>query len=199
VITGKPDKPKPDKAKARRQGPRKVSEGYLERAALHYLGRFSSTEANLRAVLERKIRRRNEENAPPTDEQRGWVDTVVAKCVSYGYVNDETYARSRVESLIRKGKPTRMIAQDLRYKGVPAGIAEAALRAVGEEDDRDADRQAAAAYVRRRRFGAFRRADRDVEGKLEKEKAAMVRAGFPYGLVAEMLALSEDEILDLLP
>ncbi len=190
---------KPDKPKGRRQGPRKVSEGYLERAALHYLGRFSTTEANLRAVLERKIRRRNEENAPPTEEQRGWVDTVVAKCVSYGYVNDETYARSRVESLIRKGKPTRMIAQDLRYKGVPAEIGEAALRAVGEDDDKDADRQAAAAYVRRRRFGAFRRADRDVEGKLEKEKAAMMRAGFPYGLVAEMLSLSEDEILNLLP
>ncbi len=190
---------KPDKPARRRQGPKKVSEGYLERAALHYLGRFSTTEANLRAVLERKIRRRNEDNTSPTDEQRGWVDAVVAKCVSYGYVNDDTYARSRVESLIRKGKPTRMIAQDLRYKGVPADIAEAALRAVGEDDDRDADRQAAAAYVRRRRFGAFRRADRDVEGKLDKEKAAMMRAGFPYGLVAEMLSLSEDEILDLLP
>ncbi|WP_286828394.1 MULTISPECIES: regulatory protein RecX [Kordiimonas] len=200
MISDKPDKSgKPDKAKGRRQGPRKVSAGYLERAALHYLGRFSTTEANLRAVLERKIRRRNEENAPPTDEQLGWVDAVVAKCVSYGYVDDATYARSRVDTLIRKGKPTRMIAQDLRYKGVPTEIADVTMRAINEDNERDPDRQAAAAYVRRRRFGAFRRADRDVEGKLDKEKAAMMRAGFSYGLVAEMLSLSEDEILDLLP
>jgi len=194
VTQGKEEKPN-----TRKQGRRKVSEGYLERAALHYLGRFATTEANLRAVLERKIRRRNEDSAPPTDEQRGWVDTVVAKCVRYGYVDDATYARSRVEALIRKGKPTRMIAQDLRYKGVPSNIAEAALNEAREDGDVDADRQAAAAYVRRRRFGSFRRADRDVEGKLEKEKAAMMRAGFSYGLVAEVLAMSEDEILELLP
>lgn len=190
---------KQDSRQRRRQGPRKVSEGYLERAALHYLGRFATTEANLRKVLERKIRRRNEDNAAPSDEQRGWVDAVVAKCVRYGYVDDANYARSRVEALIRKGKPTRMIAQDLRYKGVPAEIADAALNDVRDEGDQDADRQAAAAYVRRRRFGAFRRPDRDVEGKLDKEKAAMMRAGFSYGLVAEMLAMTEDEIMEMLP
>ncbi|NVJ69150.1 MAG: RecX family transcriptional regulator [Alphaproteobacteria bacterium] len=182
-----------------RKGPKKVSEAYLERAALHYLGRFSSTEANLRAVLERKIRRRNEDNAAPTDEQRRWVDTVVAKCVRYGYVDDTNYARSRIDALVRKGKPVRMIVQDLRYKGVPSDIAEAALNELRQDEDRDADRQAAAAYARRRRFGPFRRADRNADEKIEKEKAAMMRAGFSFSLIKETLEATEEELLDLLP
>jgi len=179
--------------------PKKVSAGYLERAALHYLGRFSSTEENLRKVLARKVARRNEDKQPPSDEQRGWIDTVVAKCVGYGYVDDAAYARNRAQSLLRKGKPIRTIRQDLRYKGVPDDIAADALAMIQDESDAGADRQAAAAYVRRRRFGAFRRLDRDSDDRCEKEKAAMMRAGFSYGLVNEILAAGEDELIALLP
>lgn len=192
-----PDGPakKPQK---RRPGPKKVSESYLERAALHYLGRFSSTEANLHAVLERKVRRRNEDHKGPSPEQIGWIEAVVKKCVGYGYVDDTNYARSRADALIRKGKPPRIIAQDLRHKGVPSDIAEATLSALDDEEGPSADRRAAAAYIRRRRFGPFRRADRQVDNKLEKEKAAMMRAGFSYGLVAELLEADEDQLLELL-
>lgn len=177
-----------------------MSAAYLERAALHYLGRFSSTEANLKKVLERKVRRRNEESAPATAEQLGWIDDVTAKCVRYGYVDDATYARSRVEALVRKGKPVRTIQQDLRHKGVPSEIATRVLREYDSASDEvDMDRQAAAAYARRRRFGPFRRADRDTEDKREKEKASMMRAGFGYSLTMETLSASEDELLALLP
>jgi regulatory protein len=182
--------------KAEAQRARKVSAAYLERAALHYLGRFASTEANLRKVLERKVRRRNEDGAAPSAEQQGWIDTVAAKCVRYGYVDDAAYARNRVEALVRKGKPVRMIAQDLRHKGVPEDIGRAALQAFGDaHDDVETDEKAAAAYAKRRRFGPFRRADRDTPEKREKEKAAMMRAGFSYRLTQETLAASEEELL----
>lgn len=196
---GDAEKKKEKKYDRAKRGPKKVSESYLERAAIHYLGRFSSTEANLRAVLERKIKRRTMDNAPPTDEQTGWIDAVVTKCIRYGYVDDQAYARQRVEMLVRRGKPTRMIGQDLRHKGVPEAVATAAIREFDEEAGEDADRQAAAAYVRRRRFGAFRRLDRNTEDRLEKEKASMMRAGFSYGIVREILEASEDEIMALLP
>ena len=175
-----------------------VSEAYLERAAAHYLGRFASTHANLMKVLERKVRRRNEENAPATAEQLGWVRTVADQCVEYGYVDDALYARQRLTGLLRKGKPLRMIAQDLRYKGVPDDIAQEALSEASNDEDKDMDLFAAAAYVRRRRFGAFRRAEYDVAEKREKEKAAMMRAGFSYGMVVKILSASEDELFSLL-
>jgi len=176
-----------------------VTEAYLERAALHYLGRFNSSEQNLIRVLERKVRRRNPDNSAVSDEQMGWIRAVAQKCVGYGYVDDALYARQRFGGLRRKGKPLRTIAQDLRHKGVPQDIIEDVLNEAQTETDMDSDLPAAAAYVRRRRFGPFRRADNADDEKIEKEKAAMMRTGFSYRLVVQVLESSEDELLSLLP
>ena len=178
---------------------KKVSEAYLERAALHYLGRFNSTEANLRAVLARKVRRRNEENAPPSPEQNDWIATVAAKCVRLGYIDDQQYAAQRLSGLRRKGKPVRVIVQDLRHKGVAQEIIAALVSDLEGEGDVNPDKAAAAAYARRRRFGPFRRADKDTDEKREKEKAAMMRAGFSYAIVSEVLASNEDDLIALMP
>ncbi|MEX0300002.1 MAG: regulatory protein RecX [Kordiimonas sp.] len=178
---------------------KKVTKGYLERAALHYLGRFSATEAHLRQVLERKVRRRNEGNEPASAEQLNWIAAVAQKCVRMGYVDDELYARSRFESLLRKGKAKRLIQQDLQHKGVPAEIIRNILAEAEDDPDVDLNLSAAAAYIKRRRFGAFRRADRMSEEKIEKEKASMMRAGFSYGIISRLLESTEEEVLALLP
>lgn len=175
-----------------------VTEAYLERAALHYLERFASTEANLCRVLERKVKRRLDGDAF-TREHGSWIEACAQKCVRYGYVDDNRYAESRFASLLRKGKPLRIIGQDLRYKGVPQEIVEQLLFEAREDEANNPDLQAAAAYVRRRRFGAFRRADRTSDEKIEKEKAAMMRAGFSYELVHKTLEANEDELMALLP
>jgi regulatory protein len=175
-----------------------VTEAYLERAALHYLERFSSTEANLCRVLERKVRRRLEGESP-TREHISWIEACAAKCVKLGYVDDGRYAIVRFESLLRKGKPLRTIGQDLRYKGVSQELVAEILSAAREDEDKDPDLQAAAAYVRRRRFGPFRRPDRMTDDKIEKEKAAMMRAGFSYQLVKRVMEATEDELVSLLP
>lgn len=180
---------------------RKVTAAYLERAALHYLGRFSSSEHNLRTVLERKVRRRNESHAAPSEEQISWINDVVAKCIRYGYLDDQKYAAQRSEQLLLKGKPARMIRQDLKHKGISDEIAAAAMAVLKGDDDIDMDRRAAAAFIRRRRFGRFRRPPESPEQeelKLQKELASMARAGFGYGLSREILDLSMDDINDLL-
>lgn len=182
--------------------PKKVTAAYLERAALHYLGRFNSSEKNLTDVLERKVRRRNENHAPATDEQRGWISEVVMKCVGYGYVDDQRYATQRAEILLRRGKPVRMIKQDLRHKGISGDISSEVMGLLEGEEPDIVDRKAAAAYIKRRRFGSFRRVttinDDQLAVKLKKELASMARAGFAYNLASEMLERSADEIIDLL-
>ncbi len=180
---------------------KKVTAGYLERAALHYLGRFSTSEANLKAVLIRKIRRRNESFAAPSDEQMAWVRDVVEKCVRYGYVDDSRYALQRAESMLRRGKPVRMITMDLKQKGISETTIASALEGLQQEASVDMNRSAAAAFVKRRRFGCFRRQIDDPEvltQKKEKELASMARAGFGFDVSKEMLALTEEEITELL-
>lgn len=190
-----------NKAEKGTKKPKKVTVGYLERAALHYLGRFSSSEKNLHDVLVRKVRRRNESFAPPSEEQFGWIHDVVQKCIRYGYVNDQSYAQQRAELMLRRGKPSRTIAQDLRHKGIAGEIIEAVLAQLAEESDVGSDRRAAANYIRRRRFGPFRRELPDaeaVQAKLDKEIAAMARAGFGYSLASELLAMDEESLMELL-
>lgn len=181
--------------------PKKVTAGYLERAALHYLERFSTSQSNLEAVLVRKIRRRNDKFAAPSDEQMEWVKNVVSKCMRYGYVDDSRYAQQRAESMLRRGKPVRMIAIDLKQKGISQEIIAATLELLQEEANIDMNRSAAAAFVKRRRFGCFRRPIEDQEAlnqKIEKELASMARAGFGFEISKEILGLADDEIIELL-
>ena len=188
--------------KKKQAKPKKVTAGYLERAALHYLGRFSSSESNLHQLLERKVRRRNENHAPATEEQQARISDVVRKCVGYGYVDDKRYAAQRAEMLLRRGKPVRTIKQDLRHKGISVEISAEVLGELEGEEPDAVDRKAAAAYIKRRRFGAFRRETGDdsalLAAKRNKELASMARAGFGYSLANEMLNLPQDGIIDLL-
>lgn len=145
------------------------------------------------------MRRRNEDNAPATDEQLGWIAAVAAKCVRLGYVDDRQYAKYRFESLLRKGKPRRSIEQDLRHKGVSDDLIKQILDKADEGREANLDWIAAAAYVKRRRFGPFRRSDKITDEKIEKEKASMMRAGFSYRITCELLKSTEDEIQALIP
>ncbi len=191
----------PIRGEGRPKKPKKVTAAYLERAALHYLRRFNSSAQNLYNVLERKVRRRNENHAPATDEQQTWISDVVKKCVGYGYVDDTRYAAQRAEMLLRRGKPVRTIKQDLRHKGISAEISAETLAQLEGNEPEAVDRKAAAAYIKRRRFGAFRREIADSEllaAKRDKELASMARAGFGYSLANQMLKLQQDEIIDLL-
>jgi regulatory protein len=183
-------------AKGDERKPKKVTAGYLERAALHYLGRFSSSEHNLRQVLERKIYRRSE--SPVTEEHKGWIEDVVRKCIKYGYLNDETYAARRGELLQRRGKPVRSIGMDLHQKGIDSELVKQVLAQLEGETEGGADARAAAMYVKRRRFGPYRRESTDLSEKVEKELAAMMRAGFHYELARKTLALDTEAIADLL-
>lgn len=193
------DKNKP--ASGNKKRPKKVTAGYLERAALHYLGRFSTSRSNLEAVLVRKIRRRNENFAAPSDEQMGWVRDVVEKCLRYGYVDDNNYAQQRAEMMLRRGKPVRMITMDLKQKGISEALIASTLAGLEQEAAVDVNRSAAAAFVKRRRFGCFRRPIEDPEvldQKKDKELASMARAGFGFDLSKEVLTMTEDELTELL-
>ena len=190
------------KATGRKQKP--VTAAYLERAALHYLGRFNSSEANLRTVLVRKVQRRTGEFSVCSDHH-DWIAEVAAKCVRLGYVNDENYARGRIQAMLVRGKPVRAIRLDLRQKGIDADLADRIFAEIESQqqqergEEQDLNMRAASAYVKRRRFAAFRRSDRCYgDDKLEKEKAAMARAGFSFDVINRIFTLDQSELEELL-
>jgi len=171
---------------------KKVTEDYLERAAFHYLGRYSSSAYNLEQVLIRKVRRRNEEGAMPSEEQLNWINKTCSKCVRLGLVDDAEYARAKAAAMNRGGKPLQQIKQALIHKGVSLDIIDATLQTLNESQDEQADWNAALTYARRRKFGPWRRATDDPE-KQRKELAAMARAGHRYQIASKIINESDTD------
>ena len=165
---------------------RKLSQGYLERAAFHYLGRYSSSVKNLKRILERKAMRRLEEGEKLTADHYDWIDAVIVKCESYGYVNDLSYAKSKVKSMHGSGKSKRGIIAALMAKGVSRDDIDLAIGSLEIEDGVDPDRLAAEKYARKRRFGPYRTREAD-EDKQRKEAASMARVGFSYDIIKQVL------------
>lgn len=165
---------------------RKLSQGYLERAAFHYLGRYSSSVKNLRRILERKAMRRLEEGETLQAEHHGWIDAVITKCEGYGYVDDSQYARTKVNSMHISGKSKRSIVAALMAKGVVRDAIDAAIDSLEIEDGGDPDVIAAQKYARKRRFGPYRQRAAD-DDKHRKEAASMARAGFSYDVIKQIL------------
>lgn len=184
-------------AKARPDTPAKakpVTEAYLERAALHYLGRFGATKARLRQVLEEKIRRR-QLGERATDQHKDWINALIIKCERYGYVDDQLYAEQRLNSLFKRGKTLHTIAQDLRHKGVEADVIENLLQRFKDAQP-DAAFQAALHYARRRRFGPYYMRGSIDDRTQKKHRDAMMRAGFRYDDISRILSAKTPDDLD---
>lgn len=136
--------------------------------ALAYVARFSTSAANFERYLTRKLREKGweGESEPP-------IAATVARYVALGYVDDESYARMKSGSLLRRGYGARRVNQTLGQAGIAEDLR--AEVAPGEA----AAREAASTYARRRRFGPFGVAHTDPALR-QKQLAAMVRAGHGF-------------------
>jgi regulatory protein len=159
----------------------------LERLALAYVGRYATTRAKLRSYLGRKLKERgwSGEGRP-----EGFVEALVERCATFGYVDDRAFAASRTASLGRRGYGARRVGEALRAAGIEEGDAAAAR----ETADATAW-ETAIAFARRRRIGAFAAepADPDVR---RKALAAMLRAGHPYSIARRLIEAQPGEVLD---
>ena len=174
--------------------PRRVSPDYLERAALHYLERYSSSAANLRRVLLRKVQRSAMIHGTDPEEGTRWVDALIERYRSSGLLNDRLYAEARAAGLQRRGGSTRSIRQKLAAKGLDADLIDAALEEREGASDGTADLHAALSYARRRRLGPYRRPDMRDENRL-KDLAAMARAGFDLDTARRVVDAEDPDAL----
>ena len=161
--------------------------GSLREAAVNHLARFSSTEANLVRVLQRRIARwaqRAGRDAQPLEavaaavvRARADAAAVVRALVSAGAVDDAAFAAARARRLSRGGRSCRAVAAYLANKGVDPGTAARTLEETGDEV------LSALVQLRRRRRGPFERepAADGAAAAVARNRAlgALARAGFP--------------------
>lgn len=177
----------------KRHRPRKVSPASLERAALHYLERFSASADGVRRVLERRVRRSADVHDLDEAEAARWIDAVIGKLASSGLLDDRRFAEGRARSLAQRGYGRRRIAQALAQKGVDRDTADAAVATL--DDEGISERDAAAAFAHRRRLGPFRTAADRAERR-DRDLAAMARAGFDLDTARRIVDAADAESLE---
>jgi regulatory protein len=153
---------------SRKSGPKRVTAQHLERSALWHLERRALSTAQLRRILEKKVR--SDESADVA-----WIDELLARFARAGLLDDKRVAAGRVAALHDRGTSARAIAMKLRQKGVDAATIDEAVSVV---KDGAAELEAALAYVRRRRLR-----DKDPQKALQ----ALARQGFTYAIAKKAL------------
>ena len=171
------------------RAPRRITPDYLQRAAMHYLERYSAPAARLRRVLARKIALSCRHHGEDPAAHAAALDDVVSRCVSSGLVDDQRFAEARAATLRRRGRSARAVAASLTAKGVDRELAEQASN-VGEAEELAAARKAA----RRKRLGPWSRDDR--AASRQKDLAALARAGFSIAVARAVIDGADDENLD---
>ena len=167
--------------------PRKMTESRLANIALHYLERYSSSEENLRRVLERRIMKAAYAH-PETDidAAKGWIDALIVRYVEVGLLNDAAYAEAKTRSGLERGEAPRVIAMKLAQKGVLKEISDTALEDLAE-DFPAPELQAALTLIRKKRIGPYRTDAENRKEMREKDLAKMARAGFSYDTAKRMI------------
>jgi len=160
----------------------------MERLALAYVGRYATTRARLTAYLERKLRERGwagDERSP-----RAVAEALAARCAALGYVDDKAFAAARGAALSRRGYGARRIADALRAAGIDEEDA-----APARDEAEAAAWEAALAFARRRRIGAFAARPPDMDAR-RRALGAMLRAGHPLAIARRVLDAAPGDMPD---
>lgn len=168
------------------RAPRRITPDYLQRAAMHYLERYSAPAAQLRRVLARKVALSCRHHGEDPAAHAAALDEVVARCLSSGLVDDQRFAEARAATLRRRGRSARAVAATLTAKGVGRELAKQVSRA-DDEEELTAARKAA----RRKRLGPWSRGDRGASR--QKDLAALTRAGFSIAIARAVIDGTGDE------
>ena len=160
--------------------PKPLDARRLNDLALHYVARFATSAAKLADYLKRKLRERGWEGEGEPD-----VAGLTEKFVAAGYIDDAAYARAKSGALLRRGFGARRVGQVLSA----AGIAEETRADVRASDA--AQRRAALALARKRRFGPFGAGELDRSAR-DKQIAAMLRAGHPFDYARALVSAADE-------
>ncbi len=164
-----------------------LSKATLDALAMRYAGRFAVSPAKLRSFLQRKIKERGlaPDFAPDLDQ-------LIEKMSEYGAVSDQAVANMVIASHQRRGLGSSRMRQQLQLKQVDRDVADTVM-----EEKAVTPEILAIIYAQKKRLGVFRDDPATDPKRLEKDIAAMVRAGHRPGIAVRIVrAASVDELYE---
>ena len=174
----------PETEQPKRKRPaKKITPQRLKNIGLYYLKRFDSSDENLRSVLQKRVNQYAKEN-PDFNKQEAyqWVEDVLTEFEKLHYLDDKRFTEIKVRSYLAAGKPARYIQNKLREKGIANAQIEDMLDDFGYNPQ-----EMALKLAKRKKIGPFRPDEESRKINRQKDMAALIRAGFDYDVVAEIM------------
>ncbi len=162
-----------------------LNEERLRNLALHYVGRYATTQAKLGTYLTRKIGERGWDGERRTD-----VAALVEQFAELGYINDAQFAEARSRAFVRRGYGERRLNEDLRSSGIGDSDAVPAKEHMAESMF-----VAAENFARRKRLGPFANAPAPPE-KRQKQLHAFLRAGHGFEVARRFVNAEPGEVIE---
>lgn len=172
--------PRADKPKESNKPPEPLTRAKLEQMALAYVNRFDCTASKLKQHLASRVQRLGGD-----EHAAEWIAELVERYSGSGVLDDARFARNLASQLTRRGKSSRAISQKLAMRGVPSDVA-SELMTTRKQDEPGAELEAAQAYVRKRRLGPYRAAEKRAEHR-HKDLASLARQGFSFDIAKKAL------------
>ncbi|CAB4547396.1 MAG: hypothetical protein F2536_03860 [Actinobacteria bacterium] len=154
------------------------SEEKLEKRAknilLHQLTRSAKTERQLREVLQKR------------EIPQELIDWAIGDFLAAGLIDDESYAKGFLAARLAKGKAVKLVARELRQKGVADSIIEEVCSAVSAQEQQDL-----ADELARRRIVRMAALAPDV--RYRRLSGFLMRRGFPSAVVSAAVRAAEKQ------
>ncbi|CAB4571135.1 unannotated protein [freshwater metagenome] len=154
------------------------SEEKLEKRAknilLHQLTRSAKTERQLREVLLKR------------EIPQELIDWAIGDFLAAGLIDDESYAKGFLAARLAKGKAVKLVARELRQKGVADSIIEEVCSTVSAQEQQDLANELA-----RRRIMRMTALAPDV--RYRRLSGFLMRRGFPSAVVSAAVRAAEKQ------
>ena len=157
----------------------------LRSLALHYVGKYATTQAKLGGYLNRKIRERGWD-----DERHADIAALTEQFAELGYINDAQFAEARSRSFVRRGYGKRRLDEDLRASGIGEGDAVPAKAHMDESEFTAAEN-----FARRKRLGPFANELAPPE-KRQKQLHAFLRAGHGFEIARRFVNAAPGDVIE---
>lgn len=162
---------------------RKITKQRLKNIGLYYLKRFESSVANLRKVMMRRVNDYAYHN-PDFNKAEAceWIEEILNDFEQHQYINDNRYAEIKIRDYLFAGKAERYIRGKLKEKGIEESLVDSILAEQEYSPFENALRLA-----KKKRIGPYREGEELRKEFRQKDMGTLVRAGFDYDVVAEVL------------
>ncbi len=178
-----------DVQKAKGKKPlKKITKQRLKNIALYYLKRFETSEANLRRVLLKRVNDYVYQNPEFVKaDAYEWVDELLEDFKRFKYIDDVRFAELKVRDYLAAGKAERYIKGKLAEKGISEAMVDQILSQQEFNPFENAMRLA-----KKKRIGPYRIDEEQRRETRQKDMGTLIRAGFDYDTVMEVLNTSLD-------